>query len=215
MEQKIDVATWKRREHFELFLHSAQPFFSVTVDVDVTRLWTHCRQHSDVSFSLASLFFALRAINATEPLRLRLHGEQVIGHDQVAIGTTILRPDETFGFARFDPAPTFAEFQQAGQATIARVKANVDLDALPGKDDLIYHSTLPWLRFTSFTNAMAKHDSIPRLTFGRVTEGNGRFAMPVAIEVHHALVDGLDVALFVERFEKELAESPLPGVEKR
>lgn len=87
MEESIDIATWKRRAHFELFLHSAQPFFSVTVNVDVTRLWTHCRHDKDTSFSLASLFFALRAINATEPFRLRLRGEQVIRHDQVAIGT--------------------------------------------------------------------------------------------------------------------------------
>ena len=29
--------------------------------------------------------------------------------------------------------------------------------------------------------------------------------MPLAIEVHHALVDGLDVARFLERFEDDLA----------
>jgi chloramphenicol O-acetyltransferase len=28
--------------------------------------------------------------------------------------------------------------------------------------------------------------------------------MPVAVEVHHALVDGIDVAKFIERFQAEL-----------
>jgi chloramphenicol O-acetyltransferase len=33
--------------------------------------------------------------------------------------------------------------------------------------------------------------------------------MPVAVEVHHALVDGLDVAGFLERLERNLASSHL------
>jgi chloramphenicol O-acetyltransferase len=33
-------------------------------------------------------------------------------------------------------------------------------------DDIVFHSVLPWLRFTSFTNALpGKGDSIPRIVF--------------------------------------------------
>jgi chloramphenicol O-acetyltransferase type A len=59
---------------------------------------------------------------------------------------------------------------------------------------------LPWLRFTSFTNALpGGDDSIPRIVFGRCVRDRRRMKMPVAVEVHHALVDGLDVARFFER----------------
>ena len=47
-------------------------------------------------------------------------------------------------------------------------------------------------------------DSIPRIVCGRCSEDRGRWVMPVAVEVHHGLVDGLDVARFLERFEKGL-----------
>ena len=59
---------------------------------------------------------------------------------------------------------------------------------------------LPWLRFTAYTNALPGGDSIPRIVFGRATREGRRMKMPVAVEVHHALVDGLDVARFFERF---------------
>jgi chloramphenicol O-acetyltransferase type A len=39
MAREIDVRTWKGREHFELFVKAEQPFFGVTVEVDVTDLW--------------------------------------------------------------------------------------------------------------------------------------------------------------------------------
>jgi len=116
-----------------------------------------------------------------------------------------MRSDETFGFARFDLTGTFAEFREAGERTIARVRENLPLDPRPGEDDLIYHSSLPWLRFTAFTNALARKDSIPRLMFGKCSADGDAWRMPVAVEVHHALVDGLDVARFLERFEGELA----------
>jgi chloramphenicol O-acetyltransferase type A len=205
MAHEIDVSTWKRRDHFELFLRSEQPFFSVTVEVDVTDVWEHCKQSAETSFFLASNYLALRAINATDALRLRLRGERVWMHDRVGLGTPIMRPDETFGFARFDLGDSFDEFRSKGNAAIAHVQSGRVLDTMIEQDDLVYHTTLPWLRFTSFTNAIARPSSIPRLAFGKCVRQHARLVMPVAVEVHHALVDGLDVGRFVERFETELA----------
>jgi chloramphenicol O-acetyltransferase type A len=200
----IDLATWKRRLHFDLYRRIDYPFFSVTVEVDVTRLWRQCQADPAASFFLAGLFALLRATNASEPLRMRLRGEQVWLHDQVGTGTPILKPDETFAFARFDPAPTYAAFRAAGEAAIRRARAAADLaDVESEVDDVLYHSTLPWLRFTAFTNALGK-DSIPRVVFGKVSAEGSAFRMPVAVEVHHALVDGLDVARFIDAFQAEL-----------
>ena len=70
---------------------------------------------------------------------------------------------------------------------------------------MIYHSSLPWIRFTAFTNALRRGGSIPRIVFGKCSTEGRITRMPLAIEVHHALVDGLDVARFIERFEHELS----------
>lgn len=205
MPQRIDLSTWNRRDHYKLFHDAEQPFFSVTVDVDVTGAWRLSRE-GRAPFFLSALYLLLRAVDATEAFKLRIRGDEVWLHERVGIGTTIMKHDETFAFARFDLAATFEEFRVAGEGAIARVRQDLPLDPMPGQDDLVYHSTLPWLRFTSFTNAIARRDSIPRIVFGRVYEDGAAHRMPLSIEVHHALVDGLHVARLVERYEAELRD---------
>jgi chloramphenicol O-acetyltransferase type A len=213
--RSIDIKAWKRRAHYELFRHYEQPFFSVTVDVDVTTLWNVSRRPRGPSFFLASLFLMLQSINDTEAFRLRLRKRGVWLHDTVAVGATVLNADDTFGFARIEPCKTLAQFVSSGRTAIAQTKrlsagrasarwqvAGVGRrDTL--KDDIVFHSVLPWLRLRSFTNALPGSDSIPRIVFGKVAEGR-EVSMPVAVEVHHALVDGLDVARFLERFQARL-----------
>ncbi len=198
----IDVKTWKRRDHYQLFRKYAQPFFSVTADVDVTAVWNRSRKRGAPSFFLTSLFLMLRAVNDVEAFRLRIRPRGVWRHDRVGVGPTIRRPDETFGFAKLEPSDTLDDFVSRGSAAIERaMNSRVKPSAA---DDLVYHSVLPWIRFTGYTNALPGTDSIPRIVFGRAERNARRVTMPVAVEVHHAVVDGADVGRFFERFSHEL-----------
>lgn len=63
---------------------------------------------------------------------------------------------------------------------------------------------MPWLDFTSVSHArhFKFEDSCPKISFGKMTgEGEDRI-MPVSIHVHHALMDGYEVGLFVEEFQQ-------------
>ena len=201
----IDLRRWKRRDHYLLFRKYERPFFSVTVDVDVTAVWNGSRSPGAASFFLTSLFLMLNAANDVEAFRLRLRPRGVWRHDRVAVGPTIMRPDETFGFARLEPAATLADFVSRGQGGY-RGRRRAEGTSRPlGSDDIVFHSVLPWFRFSSFTNALpGRGDSIPRIVFGQCTQQGARMMMPVAVEVHHALADGLDVARFFERFNAYL-----------
>ena len=206
MGGSIDLKTWKRRDHYMWFRKYAHPFFSVTVDVDVTSVWNASRKRGAPSFFLSSVFYMLKAANDVEAFRLRLRARGVWCHDRVAVGPTIMRTDETFGFVRLEPAASLAAFAAHGKAAIAEAASRKVL--APSRqvtDDIVFHSVLPWLQFTSFTNALpGGGDSIPRIVFGRCTRQGRRMTMPVAVEVHHALVDGLDVARFFDRFNSYL-----------
>jgi chloramphenicol O-acetyltransferase type A len=206
----IDLKNWKRRDHYEWFRKYAQPFFSVTVDVDVTSVWSASRKRGAPSFFLSSVFYMLKAANDVEAFRLRLRARGVWRHDRVAVGPTIMRTDDTFGFVRLEPAASLAAFTARGKAAIAEAASrNVLAPSKQATDDIVFHSVLPWLRFTSFTNALSGgDDSIPRIVFGRCVRNGRRMKMPVAVEVHHALVDGLDVARFFDRFNGYLDRGP-------
>jgi len=206
MSGLIDLSTWKRRDHYLWFRNYEQPFFSVTVDVDVTTVWNASRKRGAPSFFLTSVFLMLKAANDVEAFRLRLRPRGVWRHDSVAVGPTIMRPDETFGFVRLEPASTLKRFAGNANTAIADAARQTGLrEPKTATDDIVFHSVLPWLRFTAFTNALpGKGDSIPRVVFGQCVREGRRMNMPVAVEVHHALVDGLDVARFCERFSAEL-----------
>jgi chloramphenicol O-acetyltransferase type A len=208
MPRKLDVSTWKRRPHFELYQTMAQPFFNVCANVDVSKIWEQSRKDPSISFTLASLYLGSRAANSIEALRMRIRGNEVWVHDIVHFGTTVIRPDNTFAFARIEHRDTFAEFARDGRAVIERARNSTGLEIPEGDDDEIYHSIIPWVHFTAFSNPIkGKGDSFPRVVFGKATETGGpmrKHLMPVGVEVHHALVDGYDVGRFFEEFQREL-----------
>jgi chloramphenicol O-acetyltransferase type A len=205
MGRSINLKTWKRRQHYELYRAYAQPFFSVCVEVDATALWRRSKMPGGPPFFLASLFLMMRAANATEAFRLRLRRRGVFLHDTLAVGPTVPRSDGTFTFARIESSDRLKNFVKIGNAAIAESQTRKRLEPPVAGDDIVYHSSLPWLRFSSFTNAIGGGDSIPRVVFGKCVSEGRRFVMPVGVEVHHAVVDGLDVAAFLERFQDELS----------
>ena len=128
----------------------------------------------------------------------------MVVHDHVDAGAVVLLADESFTFVYFDFAEDFGAFHARAQATIESARVEPPrLDARADRDDLIYHSVIPWVSFTSISHARdSKQESgIPKISFGKYRDAGGRVVMPVSVEVHHALMDGLHVGRYFERLE--------------
>jgi chloramphenicol O-acetyltransferase type A len=207
----IDLDEWTRREHFAWFRKYEKPHFSIAAEVDVSACYAAARGDG-ASFTVRVLFAAMHAANAVEAFRLRLRGERVWCHDAVGIGCTVLRPNRTFGFAYFAHETSFPRFVAEGRTEMERARTGTTLTDEREADDATLHATvLPWIRFTSFTNAMRRDDSVPKLTFGQRYAKDGAWYMPVCVEVHHALVDGIDVGEFFQHFQDRLSDPPSLG----
>lgn len=205
----IDLGTWKRKEHFELYRQFANPFFNVCVEIDATRVWQLSQSPAGPSFFLASVFLALRAANEVEAFRTRVRENGAWIHDRVSITPTVLRADETFAFVRLEPAATFGEFDKNSTAAVREACEIKPLVVSHPTDDMVYQTTLPWVRFTSFANALkGEGDSVPRIAFGRCSADGERWKLPVSVEVHHAVVDGVDVAAFLDKLARGFADFP-------
>ncbi len=202
--QDIDLATWPRRAAFEHFRDLAQPYYSVCVPLAAPALSERARARG-VTAWLAYHHAALVAVNAESAFRQRIAGARVQEWDCIHASTTLLRADETFGFVTLAFDPDLARFARAARPRVDRVRqASGDLFAgdEPCADDAatVHMTTLPWLAFTSFNHARSAGDCVPKIAFGRMTQGR----LPVAVDVHHALVDGLHVGRFIERLQAEL-----------
>ena len=213
---ELDLEQWPRRAAFAFFRSFERPHFSLCTRIDVTALRPALLQAGGASLTLACHYAALALANRLQPWRLRLIDGRVRVLRVVHISTTVLRADETFGFAHLLFADSFARFATAAAAAIATAKTGADGFAPRSSDQALLHcTTLPWIHFTHFEHAQGggAGDTIPKIAFGRIdTDSSGRAWLPLALQVHHALVDGLDVGRFVQAYEAAMRE-PLPWLQ--
>lgn len=211
----LDLAQWPRRAAFEHFRGFEAPFFSVCTRVDVAPLRAALARAAPSTGSavgglaLAYHHIALRLANEHAPFRWRLEGEQVRVHPAVNGSTPVLRDDESFAFAVLPQGLGYAAFsQQAGAALAAARTHSAPFNARVDDSALIHFTTLPWVHFSSFSHARhgGRPDSIPKIAFGRIDAEGARQWLPVAVDVHHALMDGLHLGRWVQAFEAALAE---------
>jgi chloramphenicol O-acetyltransferase type A len=97
----------------------------------------------------------------------------------------------------------------AGGGAAGAGRGRPGLDARDERTDLIHFTSLPWLAFTSVSHPRnwGREDSVPKIAIGRhqeAADGTGRRLLPLSVEVHHALMDGVHVARFYERVQERL-----------
>jgi len=206
MPRYLDISTWPRRDTFEFFRGYDKPYFNVGTSLDVTNLVAEMKRRPGASLSLAYHYFALRVVNELEPFRYRLRGDQVLVHDVIHGGTTLLLPNETFIMSYFDYQEDFERFMTDAMKAIDEQRAAAAFDPRP-EDNRIHFSVLPWISFTSFSHARnwRSEDSVPKMAFGKIGEVNGRRMMPFSVEVHHAMMDGITVGRYLDRLQEMLS----------
>ena len=210
-DRDIPLDQWPRRAALEHFRRMAQPAFSVTVTVDVTGLRERAARHGATPW-LAYHHAALEAANGIAAMHqtLKPDGSGVREFADIHASTTVLRDDGSFGFLTMPRDPSLAAFAARARPNVERVRqASGSLFAGddPGdvrEETLVHMTALPWLAFTAFTHARGVGDDRPKIAFGRFVEQGERLLMPVAIDVHHALCDGVHVGRFFERLQANL-----------
>ena len=208
MKTPIDIATWIRKDHYNFFSQFEEPFFGMTFTVDCTNAYTHAKKNN-LSFFLYYLYQALKAANSIENFRYRIVDKKVYLFDTINASPTVHRPDGTFGFSYIDYNENETLFYANAKQEIERVKHSTGLVPAVSGENVIHFSAVPWVNFTSVSHARSFTfpDSCPKISFGKMTEANGKRSMPVSVHVHHALADGYHVGLFVNKFQ-ELMNGP-------
>lgn len=206
----IDIDTWKRKEHYHFFTAMDSPFFGITTELDCTLAYQEAKEN-DVSFFAIYLHKSMKAVNTVEELTYRIENNQVVAYPVIHAGATIGREDGTFGFIYVNFSPNFQTFNTDLQKEIEAVHNSTGLrlnnDDL--KNDLIRHTTIPWTSFSSVLHPTRfnSKDSVPKITFGKFSSRDGKKYLPLSIEAHHGLLDGLHLSAYLAEFQKELFKS--------
>ncbi|WP_299798138.1 chloramphenicol acetyltransferase [uncultured Maribacter sp.] len=203
MKKELNIANWNRAGHFKFFSQFSEPFHGVTVKVNCSKAYDYAKQSGN-SFFLIYLHRTLKAANAITPFKYRIEDGKLFEYDHVHASPTIGRDNGTFGFSYIEYKESFDEFRNAANNVIEEVKKSTGLELPECGVNVLHCSSMPWLDFTSVSHA--RHfefaDSCPKISFGKMTGEGEHRSMPVSIHVHHALMDGYEVGLFVAEFQR-------------
>ena len=202
---KIDMETWPRRQHFQFFNSIDYPHAGLCANVDITPFYPF-EKDAGHSFTVATIHLLSRAANDIPEFRQRIRGDEVVEHDVVHPSSTFLTDGGLFSFCTIRYTEDFGLFAQRAAEQIAAVKAQRVLEDEPGQDDLLYMTSIPWISFTSLVHPIHMHptDSVPRIAWGKFFPDGGAWKMPLAVQGHHALMDGLHIGRYYDLVQEYL-----------
>ena len=203
--RRIDLEHWPRHAQFETFSAWEHPHFSLCADMDITPFYDAVKQHG-ASINVAIVYVIARAANAITEFRYRIREGTVVEHDVVHPATTILLDGNQFTFCSIPYHSDFPTFAAEAAERIAFRKQHPTLKDEHGRDDELYMTAIPWLSFTSFVHPVPGHggDSVPRFAWGKFFFRAGRRWMPLNVQAHHGLMDGIHAGWFYEHVQDDL-----------
>jgi chloramphenicol O-acetyltransferase type A len=195
----FDMKTSPRQEHFNFFRRFDFPHFNICANVRIPEFYAYIKEH-DISFNISVVYILARTANAIPEFRYRIREEKVVEHEVVHPSPTIMGQEDVFGFVGLEYKDSFSDFAAGATEKIKRVKENprvIEVDQ--GRDDWLFMTAIPWVSFTSFMHPLKiPVDSVPRFAWGKFFEDGDTLKMPLSVQGHHALMDGLHMGRYFE-----------------
>ncbi len=78
------------------------------------------------------------------------------------------------------------------------------------RDDMLYITCLPWFSFTQVTHPISlnKEDSVPKISWGKYFQQDGKWLLPFSLQANHALLDGIHVGKFTALLQEYMDGLP-------
>ena len=202
---RIDLEQYDRRQHFEYFSSLQYPYVGITNNVDVSELVRFCKA-KNYSFYLTFLHAAALAADSVKELRQRIRNGGIVEYDACPTSHIELLENNTYCYCTLHHHMTLEEYIPYAEQARSRCRQKGSIDEDDDSESMYFISTLPWLHYTAMIQPVAGgEESNPRITWGKFQEDHrGRKQLPVTILAHHALVDGIHIAMFYQNLEQQI-----------
>lgn len=205
----IDIDNWERKEHFNFFRRMDYPQFNVCANIDITNFYYFMKKKR-IPFYYAMIYAATVAANEVENFRYRIRDNGVVLHEKLHPSFAFL--DETKGdIFKIVLAEMKDDISEYAAFADEKAKAQTSYFALEehgDRDDLVYISGIPWISFTSISHAITLNnaDSIPKISWGKYFLDGNKTMLPLSVQIHHSLADGVHVGLYYKKLQQYLDE---------
>ncbi len=212
--KEIDLADWPRREHFGLFSQADLPHYNICANVDVTDFKSFTKT-AGLSFYYSMVWVSSVVANQIDEFRYRIRDGRVVLHDRVHPSFTDIASssEDLFKVVTVDLDDDFRAFVTKCCRQSENQTRYFPFEEIAGRDDLLYITCIPWVSFTMLSHTMSvkRDDAIPRISWGKYFEHDGRLLMPFSVQVHHALADGIHVGRYFEKLQQMLTNPAMWG----
>lgn len=205
----IDLRSWKRGSMFYYFSKMAPTGYSLTVQLDITKMKA-ALDKVGIKFFPAYLWLVTKTLNKQEEFRIAEKDGQVGSYDFLTpLYAHFHEDDKTFSLMWTEYEEDFQGFyanylhNQEKYGTNHGVLAQPDQLPPPNAYTV---SCVPWISFTHFSvhSYENKPYYFPSVEAGQFTKENDRLLMPLSITCHHATTDGYHVNCFLEELQAEM-----------
>lgn len=201
----IPLEGWARKEHYQFFRDFDYPYFSLCADIDIS-VFLPLIKEENISFTASMMYLIARVANGIPEFRQRVREGGPIEYPVVHPSATILSKNDLFTFCTVRYAPDFRKFVRQTEEEIALVKDQPGLEEKIQDDSMLFMTSIPWISFTCFQHPLKLNpaDSVPRFAWGKYRQEGDAVLMPLAVQGHHALMDGLHAGMFYQEFQRLL-----------
>lgn len=200
----IDRSTWNRREYFEHYLSTVPCTYSMTVKLDITNI-----RQKGLKLYPTMLYILTTAVNRHEQFRMCLNDreELLLYAAMVPCYTVFHKETETFSNIWTSYSEDYAAFCRRYEEDCARYGNVEGFTAKPNVPENSFPvSMIPWASFEGFNlNIADSRYLLPIFTIGKFFNENGRFYLPLAVQVHHAVCDGFHVCRFLDDVQTQIS----------
>lgn len=201
----VDLSSWARKEHFEVFQSFAQCTINQTVQLDITALLKHIKEVG-WKFYPSIISIIATVVNRHSEFRMAMKDNELVIWKEVHPSYTLFHKEtETFSslWSQFDG--DIHHFQNVYAKDVSRYGDNLAYwPKEETRENIFFISDIPWASFTSFNiNVANMHNFFaPMFTFGKYYNQDGKVLLPFAVQVHHSVCDGFHLARLINELQE-------------
>ena len=201
--REIDLATWDRAMHCQIFRNSVMPQYGVSFELDITNFLQKIRERG-YSFTFSFVFAVTKCANEIEEFRGRFWEGKPVIYDRINTSFTYLdEGSELFKVVNVEMQDTMEEYVSLAADTVRKQK---EYFTAPMGNDIYQFSSFPWVSFThiSHTESGKKDNAVPLIDWGKYFVRDERVMLPFSVQVHHSFVDGIHIGKLADLLQEYL-----------
>lgn len=195
---RIDLNEWSRGKLFKSYIDNMRIVMSLTVDIDVTRLIEYTKIN-DLKFYPSMIWIVSKIVNSHDEFKYSWDTDRnLIKWDFISPSyADFHKEDENFTKLVTVYSDNLFEFHNRYMNDKEKYKnkrAFVENQPLNFFDV----SCLPWVRYKHFDVHVFDEGIFlaPVITWGKFELENGKYLMPLTMNIHHAVADGYHLSRF-------------------